>query len=63
MRILGNVSAIWITASIEMVVERLYGEHLGELLFLSSIRRLWTHFKSTKLSLLFNTLILAASDL
>ena len=52
-------------ASVEIVVKNLYGEHplYGELLFLSSIRRFWTHFKSTKVSFLFNTLILAASEL
>ena len=62
-RILGNESAILETAPIEMVVKRPYGEHDGELLFLSSIKRFWTHFKYTKVSLLFNSLILAASEL
>ena len=40
-----------------MVVERLHGEYDGKLLFLSSIRRLWTHFKSAKVSLMFHTLM------
>ncbi len=53
----------WIMAPIEMVVERPYGKHDGEMLFLSSIRRFWMHFKYTKVSLLFNSLILAASEL
>ena len=60
MRILGNESAILDTAPIEMVVERPYDKHDGEMLFLSSIRRFWMHFKYTKVSLLFNSLILAA---
>ena len=64
MRIPGRLTSqpFWITAPKDMVVERLYGEHDGELLYLSSIRRMWTHFKSTKVSLLFNRLVLAASE-
>ena len=52
----------WITAPKEMVIEHLYSEYNGELLYLSSIRRLWTHFKPTKVSFLFNSIILAASE-
>ena len=50
----------WIMAPFEMVVEHLYGEHDGELLFLSRIRQLGRQVKSTKLSFTFNTVILSS---
>lgn len=62
MHILGNKSTIsnGTFSDSKLVVERLYGDQDGELHFLSRIMQLRRQVKSTKVSYMFNTVILSS---